>query len=168
MSTEIERAREFYEKAHQAEEQNQSNLAEIYYVKSATLFQKIGGMHSIDAAQAFTALSSLRERRGDYSGALCSAKHSARIMEMQGIEFSSRRADEIRLQTWSLIGNLYRHMGRYSEAEQILRHAFDYVCTKFGEEDEETTITRNQLGSLQNYIGELEKAEKQDRDVSQR
>src|SRR6476620_2519485 len=76
MSTEVERAMEIYDEARQAEEQKQFDAAEKYYVKSANLFQQIGGTHFINAAHALNALSSLREGRGDYNGALCSAKHS--------------------------------------------------------------------------------------------
>jgi len=165
MSTEVERAMEIYDEARQAEEQKQFDAAEKYYVKSANLFQQIGGTHFINAAHALNALSSLREGRGDYNGALCSAKHSAGIMEIQAIDFSSRHADEIRLQTWGLIGNLYRRMARYIEAEQTLKRAFEYARDKFGDEDEETAAACDRLGILYKDNGEFDKAEKLHRDA---
>lgn len=160
MSTEVERAMKIYDEAHQAEEQKQFDAAEKHYVKSANLFQQIGGTHSMEAARVLNALSFLREARGDYHGALCSAKHAEIIMEEQDVEVSSLEADQIRLQTWGLIGNLHGHMARYIEAEQTLKRAFEYALAKFGDEDEETTAARDQLGILYKDTGGFDRVEK--------
>ena len=145
MPTEIERAVEFFERARLAEERNEFNTAEIDYLKSANLFQQIGEMYFLDAACVLTALAVLREGRGNHHGALCSAKHAEKILEEQEAETSSPRADQIRLQTWGLIGNLYRQMDRCAEAEKMVRQALEYARRKFGEEDRATGSTLDSL-----------------------
>ncbi len=133
MSSDVERGVEMYHKACLTEEQGKFNLAELYYLKSAYLFQRAGGAHHMDAANVLNALAFLLEASGLYDEALRSAKESAKIMETQAGELCSRDADMIRLQAWGLIGNLYRHMARYAEAEQTLRRAFDYAIVRFGD-----------------------------------
>src|SRR6266545_6809015 len=96
MSTEIDYAVKFYDKASEMEEQGQLELAELYFLKSACLFQQAGDVHFMDAANVLNAVGFLRESRGNYGGALYSAKQSAKIMETYSIEFSNREADEIR------------------------------------------------------------------------
>ena len=82
MSTEIERAVEFYNKACLAEEQGQITLAEVYYLKSSALFEQIGGSHMLAATKVLKALASLRESGGDHEGALYSAKKAAQITQV--------------------------------------------------------------------------------------
>jgi len=77
MSTEIERAVEFYDKACLVEEQDQIILAEAYCLKSSALFEQIGGSHMRDAAKVLNRLAFLRESGGNYEGSLYYAKKSA-------------------------------------------------------------------------------------------
>jgi len=146
MVTEIERAVEFYEHARQAEEQKAFNVAETDYLKSANLYQQIGEVYFMEAANVLNALTRLREARGNYREALCSAKHAEKILEGKESEISNPKFDQIRLQTWGLIAELYRQMQRDPEAEKILCQAFEYARMKFGEEDQETAFVRGHVG----------------------
>lgn len=159
MSSEIERAVKYYEQACLAEAQNRLELAETNYLKSANLFQQAGMPHFPKAAKVLNTLSFLRERRGNYRGALCAAKHAEKILDEETV-ISSLEADQIRLQTWGLIGNLYCQMQRYCEAEQVLQRTLEYALLKFGNENEEVTSARNHLAILYQQIGEPDKAEK--------
>ena len=115
MTTEIERAVEFYKKACLAEEQGKGDLAEIYYLKSRFLFEQAGSAHFMDAANALNALAFLRESRGDTKGALYSAKQSIQLMEKHKAQ--SVDADLIRSVAGELIDNL---MPRYELPLQSL------------------------------------------------
>ena len=159
MPTEVERAVESYENARRAEKRNEFNAAEIGYLKSANLFQQLGEMHFIDAAIALNALAFLREARGDHHAALCSAKHAETIMDAQEPETSGLEAQRIHLQTWALIGYLYRKMKRDEEAEKILRKALEYARIKFGEEDDATVSACHHLAILYKNASGYEKAE---------
>jgi len=60
----------------QPKKKGKMNLAEIYYLKSAFAFEQVGGKYFVNAATALNALACLRKARGNYAGALCSAKTS--------------------------------------------------------------------------------------------
>jgi len=105
-TTEIERAVEFYNKASIAEEKGEMDLAEVYYLKSWGVFERVGGKYYPNAANALNALAFLRASRGDYAGALRSAKQSVQIMEAHKTQFASHDADLIHRQAWELINHL--------------------------------------------------------------
>ena len=165
MSTQLERAIEFYEKAYEAETQGNIDRAEALYTESRELFEKEGGMHFIDAANIMNTVSFMKEKYGDYDGALHAARASAEIMKTRFEGGTSRDAETIRLQAWGIIGNIYRHKARYEEAEKILQCTLEYATEKLGDEAEETSNARNQLGILYKYTGGFEKAEKLYRDT---
>lgn len=101
-----EKAIEMYHKACQAEQQGNPTLAEVYYLKSWSLFEQAGGEHYLNAASALNALALLRRSRGNLAGAFRSAKQSSHIMQTFGAEYSSAIADSIRATAAELIQNL--------------------------------------------------------------
>ena len=101
MCMEADRAVEFYQKACLAVEQGEADLAEVYYLQSMDRFEKAGGAHHLNAANALNALAFLRKAHGNYEGALRSAKQSLQIME--GHKIQSADADLIRNTSWELI-----------------------------------------------------------------
>lgn len=103
MCAKSEQAVNLYNKAYCTEQSGESNLAEIYYLKSWFLFEQVGGVHYLNAANALNAVAFLRWSRKDYEGALRVAKESMRIMETYGTEFSSADAELIRSTSWELI-----------------------------------------------------------------
>jgi len=103
MCVKSDQAVDLYNKACQSEQKGEANLAEVYYMKSWSLFEQAGGSHCLNAANSLNALAFLRWSRKDYEGALRSAKESMRIMETYGIELSSADADLIRSTSWELV-----------------------------------------------------------------
>jgi len=101
MNIEAEHAVEFYRKAHLAVQQGKADLAELYYLQSKGRFERAGGAYHLDAANALNALAFLRKSRGDYEGALRSAKQSLRMMG--GFKAQSADAELIRSTAWELI-----------------------------------------------------------------
>jgi tetratricopeptide (TPR) repeat protein len=165
MSKEIERAIEFYDKAYEAEKQGNIDRAEVLYMESRELFEKEGGVYFIDAANIMNTIAFIKQKHGDYDGALRAARESAEVMKTRFEGGTRRDAETIRLQAWGIIGNIYRHMARYEEAERILQCTLEYATEKFGGADEETSTARNHLGILYKYTGEFKKAEKLYRDT---
>jgi len=106
MSTIVEQAVEFYNKACLAEEQGEMNLSEVYYLKSAYAFEQAGGTHMLNAANAFNSLAFLRESCGNQASALCAAKKSAQIMEKYRAQSASPDVELIRMTAWELINDL--------------------------------------------------------------
>jgi tetratricopeptide (TPR) repeat protein len=103
---EIRQALELFSKACSAEEQGKMNLAEVYYLKSAFAFEQAGGKYFMNAANALTALACLRKARGNYDGALCSAKQALRITKQSEMQTSDPDVELIRMEAWVLIEEL--------------------------------------------------------------
>ncbi len=110
MCVKSDQAVDLYNKACQSEHKGEANLAEVYYLKSWSLFEQAGGSHCLNAANALNALAFLRWSRKDYEGVLRSARKSMRIMETNGSEFSSADADLIRSTSWELIDQVNYEM----------------------------------------------------------
>jgi hypothetical protein len=106
MCAQAEQAIDLYNKAYHSEQEGKANLAEVYYLKSWSLFEQAGGTHYLNAANALNALAFLRWSRKDYEGALCSARKSVRIMESYGSGFISADANLIRDTAWELIDQI--------------------------------------------------------------
>lgn len=110
MCVKSEQAAEWYKKAYVFEQKGETNVAEVYYLKSWSLFEQAGGSYYLNAANALNSLAFLRWSQKNYEGALCSAKQSIRIMETYGSELPSADADLIRDTAWDLINQINREM----------------------------------------------------------
>ena len=99
MTTRIEHAIQLYEEASLAEEQGNIDRAEVLYLESRDMFLKEGGSHLIDATNIMNAVAFMKEKYGDYEGALHAGENSIQILERVGT-ITSREAQEVRLQAW--------------------------------------------------------------------
>jgi hypothetical protein len=110
MCVKSDQAVDLYKKACQSERQGEVNLAEVYYLKSWSLFEQAGGCNYLNAANSLNSLAFLRWSQKNYEGALCSAKQSLRIMETYGTEYPSADAELIRNTSWDLIDQINHEM----------------------------------------------------------
>ena len=106
MCMKIDQALEMYNKACQAELEGKIILAEVYYLKSWSLFEQVGGVHTLNAANALNGLALLRRSRGDVEGARRSIKQSICLMEIYGSQFPGADADLIKATAWDLMHSL--------------------------------------------------------------
>jgi tetratricopeptide (TPR) repeat protein len=148
MSTQIARAVQLHDEARLAEEQGNVDRAEVLYVESKEIFLQNGGAYLIDTALIMNAIASMKEKYGDFQGALRAAEKAIQILENYGDTSLSRKADEIRVQTWLLLARLRWQLAHYEKAEQILLYALNHTSTIFGESDERTVSIREQLRTL--------------------
>lgn len=110
MCVKSDQAVDLYKKAYQSEQQGEATLAEVYYLKSWSLFEQAGGSYYLNAANVLNTLAFLRWSRQDYEGALCSAKKSIRIVEAHGCEFPPADTDWIWNTSWDLIDQVSYEM----------------------------------------------------------
>ena len=110
---EINLALDLFHKACSAEEMGEMNLAEVYYLKSAFAFEQAGGKYFMNAANALTALAFLRKARGNYEGAMCSAKQALQITKQPELQAADPDVELIRMEAWELIEQLI-HSGESS------------------------------------------------------
>lgn len=106
MYIETYQAVQLYNQARSAEQTSQVDVAEVYYLKSYTLFEEAGGRYYVKAAQVLNALAHLRQSRGNYEGAFWSVKKSMQLIETHPDVFTDGAAEVIRMQAWELIKNL--------------------------------------------------------------
>lgn len=100
---EIQQALHLFSQACSAEEQGEMNLAEVYYLKSAFAFEQVGGKYFMKAATALNALACLRKARGNYEGAMCSARQALKITKQLEMQASDPDVELIRMTAWDLI-----------------------------------------------------------------
>ena len=110
MCVKSDQAAEWYKKAYVFQQKGETNVAEVYYLKSWSLFEQAGGQHHLNAANALNSLACLRWSQKNYEGALCSARQSIRIMETYGAEYPSADAELIRSTAWDLVDQINREM----------------------------------------------------------
>lgn len=99
--TSVESASVLYQQACLAVEAGQADLAESYYLQSLGCYEKFGGAHLLNVANASNALAFLRKGRGDREGALAAAKQSLQVLA--GYRVQSADADFVRSTAWELI-----------------------------------------------------------------
>lgn len=156
MSTQIIRATQLREEASTANEQGNIDRAEVLYAESREIFLREGGEFFVEAANIMNALALMKAKHIDYYGALQAADKSVQILS-QINPSSDRKANEILLQAWSIMGNIHRRLARYEEAEQVLQRALDHALNSFGAADEQTTSIFNELAYLYRQMGKLKK-----------
>ncbi len=106
MYIEVHQAIELYNQACLAEQEGKANLAEVYYLKSWTLFEQAGERYYVNAANALNALAHLRQSRGNYEGAFLSVKKSIETIEAHAGVFTHAEAEAVRMRAWDLVKNL--------------------------------------------------------------
>jgi hypothetical protein len=79
-STQIMRAIQLHEEASTAEMQGNLNRAEVLYLESKQLFLLEGGMHLIDAANIMIIIARMKEKHGDFYGAILATEGAKQIM----------------------------------------------------------------------------------------
>jgi len=104
--TEIKQAVELFHEACEAEENGEMSVAEVYYLRSAFAFEEVGGKYVMQAANALNALAFLRKARGNYTGAIFSAKKSLQITKKFETQFSNPEVELVRTGAWELIDQL--------------------------------------------------------------
>lgn len=155
MSTPIIRAAQLHQEASTANQQGNIDRAEVLYVESREIFLREGGEYFVEAANIMNALALMKERHGDHYGALQAAEKAVQIINQTSTS-PNRKDDEIRLQSWSIMGNIHRRLVRYEEAEQVFQRALDHALNIFGVADEQTTLIFHELELLYKQMGKLE------------
>jgi tetratricopeptide (TPR) repeat protein len=158
MSTQITRATQLHQEANTAHQLGNVNRAEVLYVESREIFLREGGEYFVEAASIMNALALMKAKHGDCYGALQAAEKSIQIMNRMSTA-SNRKAEEIRVQSWIIVGNIHRRLAHYDEAEQMFQRALDHALNVFGVTDKQTTFIFSELALLYKQMGKLERAE---------
>lgn len=158
MPAPTDHAVEVFNQAIESRAQGDLERAENLGAQAVEIFQDTEGVNSPDAANLLNVLASIRDERGDYDSALEAAQRAVNILDALGENFSGDDAAHVRLEAWSRLGNLQRHLARYPEAEIILKRALTFAVETFGEASDEASNARNNLGILYKYTGKFDDA----------
>ncbi len=149
---------ELFNQAMDFRAQGDLERADNLCAQAIEIFQNAEGKNSPDAANLLNVLASIRDERGDYDGAIGAAQRATNILDALGDDFSGDDAAHVRIEAWSRLGNLQRHLARYPEAEIILKRALALAIEAFGEASDEASNARNNLGILYKYTGKFDDA----------
>src|SRR5258708_7688992 len=130
-------AAELFEQAMQARAQGDLTHALELCAQAIAIFQNVEGENSPDAANLLNALTHWREENGDYAGAVEAAQRATNILNALDAGFGREDAAHLRIEAWSNLGNLYRHLARYPEAETLLKRALELALLQFGAASDE-------------------------------
>lgn len=120
MYTNIDKAVNLYNRAQSIEREGDTDLAEVYYLKSCALFEQAGDIYYVNAAHTLNELARLRRSHGNYEGAFVCVKKAVQIIEAHPSVFTNAEAEVIRMQAWDLVKNLLF----YQEPQQQFSPAF--------------------------------------------
>lgn len=153
-----DQAVEIFNQALEARAQGDLERAESLCAQAIVFFQNVEGENSPDAANLLNVLASIREERSDYEGAIEAAQRAVNILDALGEDFSGDDAAHVRIEAWSRLGNVQRHLAHYAQAEAILKRALALAIEAFGEASDEASNARNNLGILYKYTGNFDAA----------
>lgn len=121
MSDPTNEAVELFNRARYARAQGDLETAETLSAQAIEMFQCAEGENSPDAANLLNALAYIRQKRGDYDGAVQAAEQSVHILGVLGAAFLGNDAALGRLEAWTRLG-AHAQQSRGSIARGLARH----------------------------------------------
>jgi tetratricopeptide (TPR) repeat protein len=132
--------------------------AEELFRRALSLLEESEGEDSPDVANVLSSLGAVGEQRCDYSGAESCFARAAAIMDAHE-DSDDEDVRRLRLQTLSDLGRIRRILGRYEEAEPLIKRSIALAEETFGTDSVETAGALNDLGMLYKFNGRFEEAE---------
>ena len=154
----VEEACELNDAAVGAFHDGRAEEAEELFRRALQLLEESGGGDSPDAANVLSSLGAVGEQRCDYSGAESYFTRAAAIMDAHA-DSDDEDVRRLRLQTLSDLGRIRRILGRYAEAEPLIKRSIAVAEEFFGPDGVETAGALNDLGMLYMFNGRFEAAE---------
>ena len=112
---------------------------------------------AVASAQALLDAARGREEQGEYAEAEIILERARAVTQMLG---RNPKADRLRLETLTSLGQVQRVQGHYEDAEQHCRAALVLAEAEVGAEAVEVAEVANELGVTLKYRGDFEEAER--------
>ena len=158
--TPVDRAVRLHQRAQQLEDRFEFAEAVALYLEAAAIFKAEEGLPCPDLANVLNDLASALASSARYDEARQAAEKSVHILDSLGVRFGGPEAASIRITALGRWGAALRELGRYSDAEPVLRRAVDAATKEFGSGDDRTAAALNELGVLFKYSGKFDEAKK--------
>jgi tetratricopeptide (TPR) repeat protein len=129
--------------------------------QSLDLFERESGPTHPDVANVLNCLADVHEQRADYAAAERCSRRSVAIMRGLRDAGLASGTDIHRLfaQSLSKHGAIVRILGRYGEAEALLREAVSIATASLDEDDPDVVGALNGLAVLYKYTGRFDEAD---------
>jgi tetratricopeptide (TPR) repeat protein len=156
----VDHAIELHDRALALQTEIELDEAEDCCRRSLALFEQIDGPESPDAANVLNTLASICAQGGRYAEAEGHAQQAERIMERLGARVEGSEAEQIRVESLTLLGTVARERAEYDQADGYLRRALERAKAAFGPDEPEIASACNNLAVLYKYTGNFDEAEK--------
>jgi tetratricopeptide (TPR) repeat protein len=154
----VEEACELNDAAVESFRAGRAEEAEELFQRALGLLSESEGDDSPDVANILSSLGAVGEHRCEYAGAEGHYARAAAIMETHA-DSDDEDVRRLRLQTLSDLGRIRRILGRYEEAEPLIKRSIEIAEEYFGPESLETAGALNDLGMLYKFNGRFDEAE---------
>ena len=154
----VEEACELNDAAVESFHAGRAEEAQELFRRALSLLEESEGEDSPDVANVLSSLGAVSEQRCDYAGAEADYARAARIMDAHADSFEED-VRQLRLQTLSDLGRIRRILGRYEEAEPLIKRSIALAQELFGADSVEMAGALNDLGMLYKFNGRFEDAE---------
>jgi tetratricopeptide (TPR) repeat protein len=159
MTETIERVLALQEEAEGLRSEGALPEAAARFREAIALLEAEEGPGSPDVANLLNGLSAVEGERGRYEEGLALASRALSILEPIVHLIEGEDGEVLRLASLARLGTFYRELGRYSEAEPILKRALSLSEATFGEEHAQTADARGNLAVLYKYTANFDEAE---------
>ena len=155
----LEEAVRLHELAVAARDEGRLGEAEDLATKSLEIFEVEAGPDNPDVANVLLCLAGLHDDRADYVGAEPLYQRAADIVaKLPESDPGEVELQRLRIQAVGGLGTVLRILGRYGEAEPLLKRAVAIAERTFGAHDAAVADVLNDLAVLYKYTGEFDKA----------
>ena len=154
----IDKAVRFHGEALLALEEGRLDRARELATQALELFERESGPLHPDVANVLNCLATVHTQQADYREAEACSRRSVEIMREVRTQADGPDLDRLYVQSLTGFGNTVRTLGRYADAEPVLKEAATVAETALGEGDEDFVSALNALGMLYKYSGRFDEA----------
>jgi tetratricopeptide (TPR) repeat protein len=154
----IDRAVELHGDALRALEDVQLQRALDLAGEALEIFERESGPLHPDVANVLNCLARIHEQLADYPAAESASRRAVAIMRDVRMQVSDPDVERLYVHSLIGLGNMTRVLGRYDEAEPILRDAIERAESALGPDDDDLSSALNSLGMLFKYTGRFDEA----------
>jgi tetratricopeptide (TPR) repeat protein len=144
----IDEAVRLHDEAVSARERGSRDEAEVLATQALDILESNAGPDHPDVANVLLCLAGVHEDRAEYSAAEPRYRRAVRILNQAAEETSDRDVQRLRMQAIGGLAGVCRALGRYGEAEPLLKQAIAIAKRTFGDDDAEVAGAMNDLGVL--------------------
>jgi tetratricopeptide (TPR) repeat protein len=157
-SSRLDEARTFLEIATRYREYRWPDKARRFARRALRIFEHELGPDDVNVAGALVCLGGIFRDRGELEAAEAHYLRATSILDRDSRNTSNLEAQRLRIQAARGFADVTCALGRYCEAESMLKHALAMADRTFGRQSVVAASVLNDLGVFHKYTGRFDKA----------